>query len=161
MAEIWRSGPTLGSIRPLVRIDQEIIQSSWNLVWTFFIMCLSFCENFMAFGLVELELWSIQVEDFRVLRPMDSFESNWFESIRSNPGFCTLRRWRGARASGQFLFFLRVLLGRTLGFSCGGFEMFGFEGGNGFEARCVRIGHGPYLLIDLKSFKPYGFECQA
>ena len=45
---------------------------------TFFNVYVSFYENFIAFGLVDLELWSIQVG---VFRPMDSFETIWFESI--------------------------------------------------------------------------------
>ena len=88
MDEFWRSGPTLGSIRPLVRIDQKSVQSWWNLAWTFFYVRASFCENFIAFGLVDLKLWSIQDCIFSWYA---CFESMVFESIGSNPWFQLLQ----------------------------------------------------------------------
>ena len=82
MAEFWRSGPAFGSIRPLVRIDQKSVQSGWNLAWPFLYVRASSCENFIAFGLVDLKLWSIQDCIFSWHA---CFESMFFESIGSSP----------------------------------------------------------------------------
>ena len=70
------SMPSLGSIRSDVRIDQESIQLSWNLVWTFFNMYVSSCKNFIAFGSTVWKIWSIQVQE--------SVRPEWFEPMLRN-----------------------------------------------------------------------------
>ena len=105
MPAFWKSGPTLGSIRSYVRIDQEIVQSSWNLAWTFFNMCSSYCENFIAFGLVDLKLWSIQDDVFWLCM---SFESISFESILSNRSWHALSWWCVVQSSSWSSFFSKL-----------------------------------------------------